>query len=58
MLQFLIHDDVKGHLLARIAAQSIVYGCSKLDKEVVTKFEANCNRNKRIDGFMNTQTHK
>jgi len=58
MLQFLLHDDVKGCLLARIAVQSAVYVCSKLDKELVAKSEANYNRNKRADGFMNPQTQK
>jgi hypothetical protein len=58
MLQFLLHVDVTGYLLARIAVQSIVYVCSKLDKQGVAKSEANCNSNKSVDGFMNTQTQK
>jgi len=58
MLQFLLHGDVTGYLLARIAVQSTVYVCSKLDKQGVAKSEVNCKRNRSVDGFISTQTQK
>jgi len=58
MLQFLLHDDVTGYLLARIVVQSTVYVSSKLDKQGVAKSEANCKRNRSVDGFISTQTQK
>jgi hypothetical protein len=42
VLQFLLHDDVTGYLLARIAVQIIVCVCSKLDKQVVAKLDKMC----------------
>jgi len=42
----------------RIAVRCIVHVSSKLDEQGVAKSEANCNRNKCVDGFMNAQTQK